>query len=168
MTIPMASVARSDNEVSLVLTRHPMPTCTIGTLEWVKHGFQCLTLEDPKRKEKIPGKTAIPDGDYELGLTTSGRLHQKYKEKFPSFHRGMIEILNVPGFTGIMLHTGNTVEQTEGCPLLGWGILWNEAYRRFDLTQSTIAYEDFYRPASLNISQFGGTILVRTADEWPK
>ena len=73
-------------------------------------GFTC---EDTDRKledggEKIPGKTAIPRGRYPLQLSMS----QRFKRVLP-------EITNVPGFTGIRIHGGNTHADTEGCPLLG-------------------------------------------------
>lgn len=73
------------------------------------------TLEDTDRRieevgteAKIKGKTAIPRGRYEVVLTYSNR-----------FHKVMPEVLDVPGFTAIRIHGGNTHEDTEGCPLLG-------------------------------------------------
>lgn len=88
-------------------------TYTLGVMEIDgKHfGYTC---EDSDRQlevegnEKIKGKTAIPRGRYEVVLSFSHR-----------FQRTMPEILNVPGFTGVRIHGGNTHEDTEGCPLLG-------------------------------------------------
>lgn len=71
------------------------------------------TLEDHDRHleaggEKIPGETAIPRGRYKVQLSYSQR-----------FKRIMPEVLDVPGFTGVRIHGGNTEEDTHGCPLLG-------------------------------------------------
>lgn len=71
------------------------------------------TCEDTDRRlesggEKVPGKTAIPRGHYTMRLSMSTR-----------FKRIMPEVLNVPFFTGIRFHGGNTENDTEGCPLLG-------------------------------------------------
>lgn len=74
----------------------------------------CQTLEDPIRnfgqqgEGKIKGRTAIPPGRYRLILSMSTR-----------FRKVMPELLNVPFFDGIRIHPGNTVEDTDGCLLVG-------------------------------------------------
>ena len=81
---------------------------TIGDLYIDGHLF-CQTLEDTVRTgEKVPGKTAIPTGAYELRMTYSRRFKQV-----------MPQIMNVPNFDGIRIHSGNTPEHTEGCLLVG-------------------------------------------------
>ena len=85
------------------------PKFTIGRLEI---GTTTIwTLEDPVRKgPKVYGQTAIPAGRYDVIWNVSNR-----------FKRVMPLLLNVPGFEGIRIHTGNTVDHTEGCILLGQG-----------------------------------------------
>lgn len=92
--------------------------CTIGEL-WV-HGETdrlCWTLEDPVREIqgepvalwKRKGKTAIPYGTYRVRITYSNR-----------FDRLLPLLENVPGFSGIRIHNGNTSADTEGCILVGF------------------------------------------------
>lgn len=81
---------------------------TIGQL-YIDGAYFCDTLEDTVRNgEKIAGKTAIPSGTYKVKKTMS-----------PRFKTVLPEILNVPNFTGVRIHSGNTAKDTDGCLLLG-------------------------------------------------
>lgn len=81
---------------------------TIGKL-YIDGHYLCDTLEDTVRNGvKIAGKTAIPAGTYKVKKTMS-----------PRFKKILPEILNVPGFTGVRIHAGNTAIDTDGCLLLG-------------------------------------------------
>lgn len=89
--------------------------CTIGTLA-VDGKMECFTLEDVRRELddrpvsewKVPGATAIPEGSYNVVVTPSVR-----------FKRDLPLLENVPGFSGIRIHPGNTAADTEGCILVG-------------------------------------------------
>ena len=82
---------------------------TIGELS-VNNNYVCDTLEDKVRVdgEKLYAETAIPTGTYTLILSYSNR-----------FKKVMPEILNVPNFSGIRIHCGNSSKDTEGCLLVG-------------------------------------------------
>ena len=81
---------------------------TIGEL-FVGDKFECYVLEDRVRNgTKVAGKTAIPEGNYEIALTFSQR-----------FQRPLPLLLLVPGFSGVRIHPGNTAADTEGCLLVG-------------------------------------------------
>ncbi len=98
--------------MKLVLQRKPSgKTATIGEL-FIDGRFECDTLEDVVRAEKIHGRTAIPSGTYKVKLTHS-----------PRFKRILPLIENVPGFEGVRIHPGNTSDDTEGCILPG---VWEE------------------------------------------
>src|SRR5690348_2405952 len=80
---------------------------TIGRL-YVDDVFECYILEDVVRDEKIQNETAIPYGTYEVEITYS-----------PKFGRYLPMLLNVPNYTGIRIHPGNTAKDTDGCLLTG-------------------------------------------------
>lgn len=75
---------------------------------YVDGQWQCYTLEDVVRDVKIKGETAIPAGKYRITLEHSRR-----------FGPSTITVKDVPGFTGVRIHAGNTEGDTEGCPLVG-------------------------------------------------
>jgi hypothetical protein len=78
--------------------------------------YHCYTLEDVVREEpgkpvaqwKVPGKTAIPAGNYKVVNTMSAH-----------FGKILPRVVDVPWFDGILLHGGNDAEDTEGCILVG-------------------------------------------------
>jgi len=106
--------------------------------------FLCFILEDPHREKKIKKKTRIPEGRRKIELRTYGRHHEDYKKRFPDFHRGMLEIKDVPNFTDILLHIGNFIWDTEGCPLPG-NIAVSNIYSPATLGDSTSAYKYMYK-----------------------
>jgi hypothetical protein len=89
-------------------------------LLFVNGVFEAFTLEDEIRDVKVKGETAIPLGKYEIKLRTVGGFHTKYTSKYgAAFHKGMLELQNVPNFQYILIHTGNTDSHTAGCLLVG-------------------------------------------------
>ena len=92
---------------------------TTGEL-FIDDVFECFTLEDIDRgltstmpmdeieKTKVHATTAIPYGDYEIVITFSNR-----------FKCLMPLLIDVKGFSGVRVHTGNRSTDTEGCILVG-------------------------------------------------
>ena len=84
---------------------------TIGRL-FVDGKYFCDTLEDRCRdldkEKKVMNETAIPEGTYEVIVNVSAR----FKRKLPL-------LLDVPHFSGIRIHRGNTDKDTSGCILVG-------------------------------------------------
>lgn len=107
--------------------------------------FTCFTLEDPFHFVKIPGETRIPNGRYRMKLRTYGGHHSKYKIKFPDIHKGMLQVMDVPNYTDILIHIGNFVTDTEGCLLVG-DVAVNNIDQPDVVKNSTIAYKRMYPP----------------------
>lgn len=94
------------------------PTYTIGKM-YINGKYYCDTLEDTVRdlnqngkfdgnEQKIYGQTAIPYGTYRVLWTYS-----------PRFKKYMPELKDVPEFSGVRIHAGNTNVDTLGCILVG-------------------------------------------------
>ena len=95
------------------------PKYTIGKL-YIDGEYFCDTIEDTDRgltqtmtdaqvkSKKVYGQTAIPTGTYRVIINYSNK-----------FKRQMPLLLNVPGFLGIRIHSGNTEKDTEGCLIVG-------------------------------------------------
>lgn len=115
---------------------------TIGRLS-VGGEFECFTLEDERRTVKVRGETCIPPGRYRIIYRTEGGLHQKYSERFPEDHRGMLWLQDVPNFQWVYIHIGNREDHTDGCPLVGDQIV-ALADGEFEIARSTAAYTRLY------------------------
>ena len=90
----------------------------------------------------------IPEGQYFLKLRTEGGFHNRYKEKFSEFHKGMLQLSNVRGtsmvFTNVLIHVGNTDDDSAGCILVGNSTSENLTKDGF-IGQSTTAYKRIYK-----------------------
>lgn len=96
----------------------PKAEYTVGRL-YIDGELFCNTLEDrvadvnrngeiDGTERKVPGKTAIPYGTYKIFYGWS-----------PRFGRNLPRLLNVTAFDGILIHPGNTAEDSAGCILVG-------------------------------------------------
>jgi hypothetical protein len=100
--------------MKLVLKRTSLGLTATEGLLFVDDVFFCYTLEDKDRNlesggTKIYGKTAIPRGTYDIKLTKSER-----------FLKVLPILINVPQFSGVRIHSGNTANDTDGCILVGF------------------------------------------------
>ena len=78
------------------------------TLEDTDRGLSSTMTEEQLKACKIKGETAIPVGIYKVLITYS----PKYKKVMPLIN-------NVPAYSGIRIHSGNSAKDTEGCILVG-------------------------------------------------
>lgn len=125
--------------------------------------FLCYTLEDEGREEKVYGETCIPEGEYRLGLRREGGFHARYSKRFRSIHLGMVEVLDVPNFTHILLHCGNTDEDTSGCLLVGDTQHNNSMEKNGFIGRSTKAYMRIY-PAIAEALDKGEEVTITYRD----
>lgn len=132
---------------------------TIGRLS-INEVIECYTLEDEKRDKKVMHETRIPAGKYEIKLRTFGGHHERYKVKFP-FHKGMLWLQDVPNFKDILIHIGNTDEDTSGCLLVGK----TADLLKGTIAQSTVAYTQLYQKVEPELTK-GNKVFIEVLDEF--
>ena len=100
--------------MNLLLERDILkPDFSLGRL-YVNNKQYCYTCEDTDRHletnpgGKVYGKTAIPRGLYKVIVSFSHH-----------FNKPLPELLDVPGYSGVRIHGGNTAADTLGCVLVG-------------------------------------------------
>lgn len=89
----------------------PVTRTTFGDLEIQGMSFRCRTLEDRIRQTgeaKVYGQTAVEAMTYDLGLINS-----------PTFGPDTIHLLNVPMFDLVYIHSGEDIDDTLGCIIVG-------------------------------------------------
>jgi hypothetical protein len=80
--------------------------CTLGVLYDAEGDLLYATLELPDMGN-LQGKSCIPEGSYICKPYSSDKFKDVY------------EITNVPNRTKILIHSGNTTSDIEGCILIG-------------------------------------------------
>lgn len=124
----------------------------------------CHTLEDQHQETKIANETCIPSGTYDIKLRPimDGNVNARYTDLFPSMHRGMLWLQDVPGFTWIYIHIGNTDDHTSGCILVGQqGHINNQGI--ITLNRSTAAYTHLYKSVVKDAEN--GTLSITIIDD---
>lgn len=111
---------------------------TIGHLYFINEEtnektFICDTLEDCDRdldesmtiqeiaQKKVYTKTAIPTGTYDITLNVKSPKYSNFK-KYPTYKEWdgyLPRFRKVKGFDGILIHIGNTEQDSSGCILVG-------------------------------------------------
>ena len=138
----------ADDEKNLEVLRYSSGNdSTLGLLfENGAHGreFIAYTIEDEFREEKVSGETRIPEGTYDIKLRKTGGFNSRYATKFGEpWHKGMLHVQDVPGFEYILIHTGNTDDDTMGCLLVADTSQQNITKEGF-VGASTDAYKRVY------------------------
>jgi len=105
--------------VKLTVVRTQFGTDATNGILLVDGVFENYTLEDQYQAVKVMHETCIPEGTYEIKFRTVGGFHEKYKTRYGNSHYGMLHLQDVPNFTYILIHAGNTDEHTSGCLIVG-------------------------------------------------
>ena len=133
------------------------PNYTIGRL-CVNGAYVCDTLEphciDWTKEKKVDGKTAIPEGTYEIDMNTKSATFGNLAF-YKTYSNGgkLPRLKNVPHFLGILIHVGNYPKDTRGCILVGTNSVVGA------VMNSKAAYKRLF-PMLLSASQKGETIKI--------
>ena len=108
----------------------PKATYVIGRL-YIDGIFYCNSLEDTDRglkqtdslayikSRKVANETAIPKGTYKVAMNVTSPKYAASSWYWSLCQGKVPRLLDVPGFDGILIHTGNNPLQTSGCLLVG-------------------------------------------------
>lgn len=134
----------------------PKAKYTIGRF-YVDGKLICNSLEDTDRgllssmslnyikTKKVQDETAIPKGTYEVDMFT---VSPKFKNRpWAKRYNGIVPRLKgVPGFSGVLIHPGNTAADSTGCILCGK----NTAVGKITESQATFykLMDEYLIPAS--------------------
>lgn len=89
-----------------------------NTLEDADRGLTQNMSEDEIKSKKIYGETAVPTGTYKIDMST---VSPKFKNRsWARPYEGKVpRLINVKGFDGVLIHPGNSDQDTFGCLLVG-------------------------------------------------
>ena len=123
---------------------------TIGKL-YIDGKYICNTCEDTDRgldermdlqmikTRKIPTRTAIPIGTYEVRMDIVSNKYSKY-EYYQKVCNGKVpRLMGVKGFEGILIHCGEHAGWSSGCILVG------DNTKKGRLTNTQERFEEIYK-----------------------
>ena len=142
-----------ENDIDILLERVARKEeYTIGKL-YINGQYFCDTIEDTDRgltskmsvdeilNIKIAGKTAIPTGTYyvTLGVKSAKFSTKKYEKQYGWINGYLPRLLNVKGYSGVLIHIGNEPKDTDGCLLVG------ENKAKGKVLNSTATFQKLYK-----------------------
>ena len=139
--------------MTLTVVRTQFGTDATNGLLFIDGVFECYTLEDQYQAVKVMHETCIPEGTYDIKFRKTGGFHAKYSERYKNSHYGMLHIQDVPNFTYILIHTGNTDEHTSGCLIVGETQQDLEVSKDGFIGSSTVAYKKMYAKVASQLLQ---------------
>lgn len=117
MELSLTRIATNDRYTIGRLKIDGKPFCDI--LEPADRGLSSDMPLNKIKRIKVHGKTAIPTGRYRVDVrTVSPRCKNRYWAK--QFGGIVPRLLDVPFYSGLLIHVGNDENDTEGCLLTGY------------------------------------------------
>lgn len=160
--------------MNFILQRYSMNAANGGSTQGIfmektlDNPFICHCLEDEKREVKISGETRIPARFYELKIWNDGQNPNEWvlshREKYGDWFKFPIELKDVPGFSGVLIHAGIDQSHTEGCILLDDTMGNNTVDPANQGARSLQAVKRFYLKA-YPILESGGKVFLEVRDE---
>ena len=139
--------------MKLTVVRNQFGTDATNGILLIDGLFECYTLEDQYQAVKVMHETCIPEGTYDIEFRKTGGFHAKYTERYKNAHYGMLHIQDVPNFTYILIHTGNTDEHTSGCLIVGETQQDLEISKDGFIGSSAVAYKKMYAKVANQLLQ---------------
>ena len=139
--------------MKLTVVRTQFGTDATNGLLFIDGLFECYTLEDQYQSVKVMHETCIPEGTYDIKFRKEGGFHAKYSERYKNAHYGMLHVQDVPNFTYILIHTGNTDEHTSGCLIVGETQQDLEISKDGFIGSSVVAYKKMYAKVATQLLQ---------------
>jgi hypothetical protein len=141
----------------------------VGTHSRISDGSTaiCEALELAFHAPKIAGRTRIPSGTYKLGFRARSHFDAVYRERVTragQIYRGMIEIENVPDFSALLFHCGNTIADSEACVLCGNRVVAGASGYFIPGGESEPAFLRLYAALSAAIAAGGAQLCVNDLD----
>ena len=103
--------------MKLTVVRHQFGTDATNGLLFIDGVFECYTVEDQYQAVKVMHETCIPEGTYDIKFRKVGGFNDRYSKRYKNAHYGMLHLQDVPNFTYILIHAGNTSDDSSGCIL---------------------------------------------------
>jgi len=103
--------------MKLTVVRTQFGTDATNGLLFIDGIFECYTVEDQYQAVKVMHETCIPEGTYDIEFRKIGGFHERYSKRYKNAHYGMLHLQDVPNFTYILIHAGNTSDDSSGCIL---------------------------------------------------
>ena len=103
--------------MKLTVVRTQFGTDATNGMLFINNIFECYTVEDQYQAVKVMHETCIPEGTYDIEFRKVGGFHERYDKRYKNAHYGMLHLQDVPNFTYILLHAGNSSDDSSGCIL---------------------------------------------------
>lgn len=129
--------------------------------------FVCHMLEDtfrPSPEKKIPGETCIPVGVYNVEITDSPKFGRPmpliWNVLTPDGRKLVVSADGSQKFEGVRLHSGVTIDHTEGCPLTGSSFVEFDGGERCEMRDSRLAFTKLEKLIAEEQARPGGRIQL--------